>query len=78
LSDVTQRPAVLRLHPDDAELATTLAEGADVRIEADNRLARGQCRVQTRRGDYDTSLADRLDALRLALLDGLDASRRAS
>ena len=78
LSDVTQRPAVLRLHPDDAERATALADGADVRIEADNRLARGQCRVQTRRGDYDTSLADRLDALRLALLDGLEASRRAS
>lgn len=78
LSDVTQRPAVLRLHPEDAERATSLANGADVRIEPDNRLARGQCRVQTRRGDFDTSLVDRLDALRNALLDGLDAIRRTS
>jgi flagellar biosynthesis/type III secretory pathway protein FliH len=77
LSEVAQRPAVLRLHPEDAERAAVLADGSDVRVEADNRLARGQCRLQTRRGDYDTSLAERLDALRLALLDGLDAKRRA-
>jgi len=77
LSDVVQRPAVLRLHPDDAELATALADGSDVRIEADKRLAPGQCRVQTRRGDYDTSLADRLETLRLALLDGLAVNRHA-
>jgi flagellar biosynthesis/type III secretory pathway protein FliH len=78
LSEVAQRPAVLRLHPDDAESAASLAQGDDVRVEADNRLARGQCRLQTRRGDYDTSLADRLETLRLALLDGLDASRQGS
>jgi flagellar biosynthesis/type III secretory pathway protein FliH len=77
LSEVAQRPVVVRLHPDDADRAAALARGDDVRVEADNRLARGQCRLQTRRGDYDTSLADRLDALRLALLDGLDAKRRA-
>jgi flagellar biosynthesis/type III secretory pathway protein FliH len=75
LSEVAQRPVVLRLHPDDADLVTALADGGDVRVEADNRLARGQCRLQTRRGDYDTSLADRLETLRLTLLDGLAANR---
>jgi flagellar biosynthesis/type III secretory pathway protein FliH len=71
LADMTQRPVVMRVHPLDADAVAALADGSDVRVEADVRLQRGQCRLQTRRGDYDTSLEERLDALKLAFLAGL-------
>lgn len=75
LADMTQRPVVVRLHPLDIEAVVALADGGDVRVEADARLQRGQCRLQTRRGDYDTSLEERLDALKLAFLAGLREAR---
>lgn len=78
LADMTQRPVVVRVHPLDADAVAALADGSDVRIEADARLQRGQCRLQTRRGDYDTSLEERLDALKLAFLAGLREARATS
>ena len=77
LAEMTQRPVMVRVHPMDLDAVAALADGSDTRIEADARLQRGQCRLQTRRGDYDTSLEERLDALRLAFLAGLREARSA-
>lgn len=75
LAEMTQRPVVVRVHPMDIDAVAALADGSDVRTEADARLQHGQCRLQTRRGDYDTSLEERLDALKLAFLAGLHEAR---
>ena len=71
LGEMTQRPVVVRIHPSDADALAALADGSDVRIEPDARLSRGRCRMQARRGDYDTSIEQRLDALKQAFLRGL-------
>ena len=71
LDEMTQRPVVVRIHPSDADALAALADGSDVRIEPDARLPRDRCRLQARRGDYDTSIEQRLDALKQAFLRGL-------
>ena len=78
LAEMTQRPVVVRIHPSDVDALAALADGSDVRIEPDARLPRDQCRLQARRGDYDTSIEQRLDALKQAFLRGLREARVAS
>lgn len=74
LEEYQQRPVVLKVSKDDVDAIKTLAADTDVSIEADSRLRTGQCRLQTRKGDYDTSVEVRLESLKLAFLRGLDMS----
>jgi flagellar assembly protein FliH len=66
------RPAVLKLHPDDAALIDDAA--LPVAIEADATLAQGALRLETLSGWIEDSPALRLDRLR-AGLDRIAAAR---
>lgn len=72
LEEYRQRPVVLRVPRADVELLCELATDVDICIEGDSHLTAGQCRLQTRKGDYDTSLEVRLDALKQAFLRSLE------
>lgn len=71
LDEYRQRPVILRVSPEDVAPLKELATEAEIAVEADSRLGPGQCRLQTRKGDYDTSLEVRLDALKHAFLRSL-------
>jgi flagellar biosynthesis/type III secretory pathway protein FliH len=71
LDEYRVRPAVLRLSPEDALLVAGSLDDASVRIVADHSLRRGQCRLETHKGQYDTDLALRLEALKQVFLHGI-------
>ncbi len=63
--------AVLRVAEDDLESVELDIPGT--RIVADQRLRPGQCVMETARGQYETGLDVRLEAMRQAFLKGLAA-----
>ncbi|MET4726729.1 flagellar assembly protein FliH [Lysobacter enzymogenes] len=77
LDEYRHRPATLRIGPEafDAVNAAVAAQ-TELRVLIDPTLRPGECRLQTRKGAYDTRLEDRLDALKQALLRGLEAEPR--
>lgn len=80
LAEYRQRPAVLKVAPDDLAAVQPLAEaGAQgVVVEADPRLGPGECRVEARKAAYASSLDARLEALRQAFLAARAAPRESS
>ncbi len=74
------RQAVLHLHPEDAAvltrdqpgLAQLVSEGADLTLQADPTLERGDCVLQTDAGRVDGSVRTQLAALERALLHPLE------
>lgn len=71
LDDYGQRPSSLQVAPSDADDIAVLAAEANVRVEADPRLAPGQVRLATHKGMYETSLEIRLEQLKQAFLRGV-------
>ena len=63
LVEYRQRPIVLRLAEQEADAVAYLAEEGAVTVVADAHMKPGQCRLETRKGSYDTSLEVRLQAL---------------
>lgn len=74
LSEYRQRPVLVRVAEADLEAVSELSADAEVRVVADARLSPGQCRLETHKGLYDTSLEVRLDALKQALLHSVDGA----
>lgn len=72
LSEYRQRPVLVRVAAADLDAVSELAADSELRVLADARLSPGQCRLETHKGLYDTSLEVRLDALKQALLHSLD------
>ena len=60
-------PATLRVSEADMPLLESIELG--IPVEADRRLAPGQCVIDTARGQFESGLDVRLDALRKTLLD---------
>lgn len=74
LAEHRQRPAVLRVGPEDlAAVAEGLAGNEELRVVADSFLRPGECRLETRKGSYDTRLEDRLETLKRTFLAALRA-----
>jgi flagellar assembly protein FliH len=73
LLEYRQRPVVLRVAVDDVEAVADLADAEAVRVVGDARLAAGQCRLETHKGLYDTSLEVRLEGMKQAFLRALRA-----
>lgn len=72
LDEYRHRPATLRIGPEAFDAVDAAVAGqAELRVLADPTLRPGECRLETRKGAYDTRLEDRLDALKQALLRGL-------
>lgn len=63
LDEYRLRPVVLRVAADEVEALADLVEDDVVRVVADVSLTAGQCRLETHKGLYDTSLEVRLEAL---------------
>lgn len=63
------RSVVLTLHPDDAASLATLSDAlpANVHVEVDPQLVRGDCLVKSELGSVDARIATKLDAVRAAL-----------
>ncbi len=61
-----------RLSPADCEL---FEPAGDVRVRPDATLCAGQCVLESPRGGSDTGLDVRLEAIRIAFIDGLAAHR---
>ena len=78
LDEYRLRPVVLRVAADEAEALADLVEDGAVRIVADAHLMAGQCRLETHKGLYDTSLEVRLEALMQSFLRALRAKERAA
>jgi len=73
LQEQRQRPLTLRVAPAQLPLAQVFEE-AGICVESDHRLVAGQCRLDTGRELIDTGLDVRLEALKAALLEGLESS----
>lgn len=72
LEEYRQRPVVIRLSVEDLDMVRSeVAALGDVTIEVDSALKRGQCRLETDRGWYDTSLVTRFEAITRALSNEL-------
>lgn len=59
----------------EADLESLDLQVSDVRFVADRHLRPGQCVIESPRGEFETGLDVRLDALKRAFLDGLAAHR---
>lgn len=68
-------PATLRVS--DQDLALLDPAQLDIPVEADRRLAPGQCVIDTARGQFESGLDVRLEAIKQALLNGLQDARSA-
>lgn len=73
LGEFRQRPVVLRVATDEAAAVQQLAAEDDVRVVSDPQLIAGQCRLETHKGVYDTSIEARLEAIKQAFLNALAA-----
>lgn len=71
LVEYRQRPIALRVAEQEREALAFLADEGAVTVVADARLMPGQCRLETRKGLYDTSLEVRLQALLRGFLSAL-------
>lgn len=71
LVEYRQRPIALRVAEQERDAVAFLAEEGAVTVVADARLIPGQCRLETRKGLYDTSLEVRLQALLRGFLSAL-------
>jgi flagellar assembly protein FliH len=70
LDEYRQRPVVIRLCSEEADqVGPAIADIADVRVEVDSLLKPGECRLETHRGLYDTSLSVRLEAITRAIVN---------
>lgn len=69
-------PATLRVSESDLPLLDTNA--LSIPVEADRRLQPGQCVIDSARGQVESGLDVRLEALRVALLAGLAEHRSAA
>lgn len=78
LDEYRQRPVVLRVSGDDVQALAGLVEDGAVRVVADVHLSEGQCRLETHKGLYDTSLEVRLESLMQGFLRALRAKGRAT
>ena len=78
LNEYRLRPVVLRVAADEAETLAALVEDGAVRIAADAHLMTGQCRLETHKGLYDTSLEVRLESLLQGFLRALRAKQGAA
>lgn len=67
--DYGHPPATLRVN--DGDIALLDVAALEIPVEADRRLAPGQCVIDTVRGQFESGLDVRLEALRQALLAGL-------
>lgn len=74
LDEYRLRPVIVRVPVADAAALQALSDGAAITVEGDAHLRPGQCRLQTWKGDYDTGLEVRLDAIKQAFLRSLDAA----
>ena len=72
VQDIPERPLRLRVSPDDVEAVSQHVNG--VGVEADERLSRGECVLETPRGRVVAGLAERLSVLRDTLLAAVGAS----
>lgn len=73
IKDYGHPPATLRVS--DADLALVDAAALGIAVEADRRLAPGQCVVETARGQFESGLDVRLEGLRKALMASLAEHR---
>lgn len=73
IKDYGHPPATLRVS--DADLSLLDDAGLDIAVEADRRLAPGQCVVETARGQFESGLDVRLEALRKAFMATLAEHR---
>lgn len=71
LVEYRQRPIALRVAEQERDAVAFLAEEGAITVVADARLVPGQCRLETRKGLYDTSLEVRLQALLRGFLNAL-------
>jgi flagellar biosynthesis/type III secretory pathway protein FliH len=71
LLDYRQRPVVLKVAPGAVADVVELAEPDAIRVVADARLAMGECRLETHKGDYETGIEVRLEGLKQAFLRSL-------
>jgi len=71
LLDYRQRPVVLKVAPGAVADVAELAEPDAIRVVADARLAMGECRLETHKGDYETGIEVRLEGLKQAFLRSL-------
>lgn len=67
--------AVVHLHPADAQALGAAAEG--LRVVTDPALARGDVVIETPAGRIARSIADQLEAVRRAVLEGADEAPQA-
>lgn len=74
LEEYRQRPVVLRVAAEDAAYVATTLDDASIQVEPDQRMPRGHCRLETHKGTYDTSVEERLEALKQAFLEALNAN----
>ncbi|MDQ3286713.1 MAG: FliH/SctL family protein [Pseudomonadota bacterium] len=63
LLEYRQRPVTLRVCAQDSDAVSALSDEASVKVLSDEHLAPGQCRLETHKGLYDTSLEVRLNSL---------------
>lgn len=68
--------ATLRVSDDDYALIDAAA--IDIPVEVDRRLSPGQCVIDTARGQFESGLDVRLEAIKQALLHGLSEHRSGS
>jgi flagellar biosynthesis/type III secretory pathway protein FliH len=66
-------PATLRVSESDMQLLAPVEMG--IPVEADRRLAPGQCVIDTARGQFESGLDVRLEALRMTLLSTMAEHR---
>jgi flagellar biosynthesis/type III secretory pathway protein FliH len=74
IAEYRLRPVTLRLAADDIDCVQPLLDGEDITLVVDNRLQRGQCQLDGHKGLFDTGIEVRLEALKQALLRGLQDS----
>jgi flagellar biosynthesis/type III secretory pathway protein FliH len=68
LDEYRQRPVILCVSSADYPSLGELTADESIRIQADATLTSGQCRLETAKGLYGTSLEVRLDALKQAFI----------
>lgn len=76
LTEFQVRPVTLYVAAGDREgVRELIAQHEDVQLEVDTLLAAGTCRLQSRRGLYETGIATRLRAVTEAVVAQLEACR---
>lgn len=74
LDEHLHRPVVVRVSSVDLSDVREAIDGDGVSVEVDTSMRPGSCRLETRRGDYETHLDERLEAVKAALLRAVAAA----